>query len=387
MSNPFHQLNDLAALAGDNQVHGVPRGLRADVGGPSAGDTTLSTARSFDPAPAYTPLPSGPHGHFAVLNSGDPASRLPPAAREKLRRLKAQANDMGAITRAATDRLFDAQQALQSVEQRVSVLRSNNIAGRNDAALREATAKRDAALAERDHAQAEVDARVERARPVREVVLQVERYIEREIVNYDVIEPAPAISLPGLRKGQSWADAVAEVRARIEKAAADKQAAIDAPWPSDHAKARARAEIEALAEKGTPSVMALLESERGGVEWPSVYRQAGIAMDGYKAVGRVGRDGYVHDPMAFSVWLHKDEIIRRIAAEIDAKADDRSALDPVQRAKKIAQAEQARFEAELVEERIIEQAEENGVVIERRDDCDPRCVLGLSPSLPAPRGL
>ena len=131
----------------------MPRGPRADVAAPTAGDT-LSTARSFDPAPAFTPPPSGPHGHFAVPNSGDPASRLPPAAREKLRRLKAQASDMGAITRAATDRLFDAQRHLQSAEQRVSVLRSNNIGGRNDVASERGDPKRDAALAERDHAQA-----------------------------------------------------------------------------------------------------------------------------------------------------------------------------------------------------------------------------------------
>ena len=179
-----------------------------------------------------------------------------------------------------------------------------------------------------------MDARVERARPVREVVLQVERYIEREIVNFDVIEPAPAIKPAGTAQGSAWADAVAEVRARIEKAAADKQAAIDAPWPSEPREGSRPRRNRALAEKGTPSVMALLESERRRRRMAVSLPAAGIS-DARPQGGRpCWRDGYMHDPMPFSVWLHKDELIRRIEAEIDAKADDRSALDPVQRAKK-----------------------------------------------------
>jgi hypothetical protein len=319
---------------------------------------------------------------------GSPESRLPASPLAKLRKLKSAVRDLNAVATAAMDRVSDAQMDYQRAEQRVSVLRANNIGGRNDAALREAGERRDGALAERNRAQAEHDARVERAAPLRNVLLACERYIERELVNFDAIEPAPAVAVPELRKSQTWFDAVAEVRARIAKAAADKQAAIDAPWPAEHAKARARQEIEQLAERGAPSVMALLESERGGVEWPSVYTAAGLATRGHEVVGRVGRDGYRFDPLPFSVWLNKAELIKRIEAEIDSRADDRSALDPVQRAKKIAQAEAAIYEAGLVEERIIEQAEQAGVVIERRDDADVRCVLGLSPSLPAPtRGL
>ncbi|CAJ0848995.1 hypothetical protein AMST5_00059 [freshwater sediment metagenome] len=382
----YYDINDLNAIPGQ-QVHGVPRGPRADVGVPAASDTTLSTARSFDPAPAYNPAPSGPNPGYIVPNHGDFASRLPPAALAKLRKLKSAVRDLNAVASAAMDRVSDAQMDYQRAEQRVSVLRANNVGGRNDLALKEATAKRDAALAERDGAQAEHDARAKQAAPARNVLLACERYTEREIVSFDGIEPAPVVTAPELRKGQSWFDAVAEVRARIEKHRAERQAAIDAPQPSESAKARARAEIEALAEKGAPSVMALIESPNGGIEWPSSYQLAGAAMRGHEVVGRVGRDGYKFDPLPFSVWLNKAELIKRIEAEIDSRADDRSALDPATRQKKIAQADANRFEAELLEEAIICAAEQAGVVIQRRPDADVRAVLGLSPDLPAPRGL
>jgi hypothetical protein len=377
-------INDLAAFAGDNQVHGVPR-ARAEVGGPSADATT--SPQSFAPV-VVPPAPlSGPNPGFVVPNHGDFTSRLPVHAAEKLRRLKSMAADLGAITSAASDRLNDAQGKLQVIEQRLSVLRTNNVGGRNDMAIKEASERADAARAERDRAQAELDARIERARPLREVVLQVERYVEKALISVDEISLAPPVETPTPRKGESYNDLVAAVRTRIEKHRAERQAAIDAPQPSEAAKQRARAEIEQLAEKGRPGVMGLLESSHGSIEWPQRYQLAGIAMRGHEAVARVGRDQFVPDLLPLVIWSHRDAILQAIEREIDERSDDRSALDPVQRAKKIAQAEQARFEAELVEERIIEQAEAAGVVVARRSDADPRAILGLSPSLPAPRSL
>lgn len=382
---PDFDINDVAnALGGEATFYGQPARARADAGTTTSADVTTGP-QSFAPVAVPAVPISGPHDHFAVLNSGSPESRLPPAALAKLRGLKSMAADLLAITRAASDRLADAQQDLQRAEQRLGNLRAANIGGRNDTAVREATERRDAALAERNRAAAEVDARVERARPLRELMVHVERFIERELASVSIIEPAPAITVPELRKSQTWADAVAEVRAKIEKAAADKRAALDAPQPSEAAKQRARQEIEQLAERGRPSVMALIESPNGGIEWPQRYEGAGLAMDGFRVVGRVGRDGYVHDPMALVLWANKDSILQAIEREIDAKADDRSALTAEQRQKKVAQAEQARFEAELIEERLIEQAAQAGVAIQRRDDADPRCVLGLAANMPAPK--
>jgi hypothetical protein len=66
--------------------------------------------------------------------------------------------------------------------------------------------------------------------------------------------------------------------------------------------------------------------------------------------------------------------------EIDLLADDSAALSPEERRKKMSE-----IESSLLE---LERAEESVVLAEgcpRRPDADPRAILGLSDSAPAPR--
>ncbi|GLI93667.1 hypothetical protein [Methylocystis echinoides] len=118
--------------------------------------------------------------------------------------------------------------------------------------------------------------------------------------------------------------------------------------------------------------------------WPSRFELAApiLGADG-QVTGVAGRDRFAPDAFALLAWLHRDTIIQRICAEIDAVADDRSALDPAQRAKKLAQADAAILLAEREEEAAICEALSRGFLIDRREDADPRAIVGIEG--PAPR--
>ena len=64
---------------------------------------------------------------------------------------------------------------------------------------------------------------------------------------------------PTLTKGQTLVDFIEQVRRRGRELQADLHRIRSAPFPSNHAKQQARAQIEALAERGTPSASRLIE--------------------------------------------------------------------------------------------------------------------------------
>jgi hypothetical protein len=72
---------------------------------------------------------------------------------------------------------------------------------------------------------------------------------------------------PKLNKGETVLDAVERLRRRGRELKADLHRIEGAPYPSSHAKAKCRAEIEALAARGAPDVTNLIEHD-GKIEWP-----------------------------------------------------------------------------------------------------------------------
>ena len=72
---------------------------------------------------------------------------------------------------------------------------------------------------------------------------------------------------PSLRKGEGVVDAVERCRRRLRELDADRHKVASAPWHSAEAKRRARAEIDALAERGQPNVLPLIESCDESIYW------------------------------------------------------------------------------------------------------------------------
>src|SRR5207248_1704079 len=84
-------------------------------------------------------------------------------------------------------------------------------------------------------------------------------------------------------------------------------------------------------------------------------------------------------------WLLKDALLEKLDEEIDALADDESALTDEERGERLAALAAELLQAERREELLIVTAEAEGLQVMRRPQVDPRALLGLSSALPAQR--
>jgi hypothetical protein len=92
----------------------------------------------------------------------------------------------------------------------------------------------------------------------------------------------------------------------------------------------------------------------------------------------------VPDVLGLFAWLHKDALIARFETEIAELGDgDDGALDDQQRRDREEEIFAAMLQVERTEEAAIEVVEASGGECRRRDDADPRAVLGLADHLPA----
>jgi len=138
---------------------------------------------------------------------------------------------------------------------------------------------------------------------------------------------------PTLSKGESIADGISRLQRRGRELKAVLHTIRSAPFPSAHAKAKMRAEIETLAMLGAPNVANLIEHDRK-IEWPTTNLQSRILNVDTPAAGFAE----VPDALAIIVWLHGPALIKRLNAEIDAEADDSAALTHSDREKRSAEA-------------------------------------------------
>ena len=85
----------------------------------------------------------------------------------------------------------------------------------------------------------------------------------------------------------------------------------------------------------------------------------------------------VPDALGLLAWRDPDALIERLGRMIETTADDETALSSEARAAKIAELEAQILDLERREESLIEQALDQGQVIRRRADADPRAILGI----------
>jgi len=193
---------------------------------------------------------------------------------------------------------------------------------------------------------------------------------------------APPQASPELAKGETPAQAVESLRARIESLREELQSAIDAPIHSSEAKKIARARVEQLAEMGRPNVLVTLEARRP----PKFAENRPAPRVGHDSVGNpvsLTVDDSA-DALATMAWLFKDQMITAFEREIEAAADDESALSGEERASRIATAKAKMLKTERSEEAAIELAASSNRIV-RRAAADPRAVLGLADSMPEPK--
>ncbi len=343
-------------------------------------------------ATAQTAPPEGAPAAPIRLNP-DPLNwpRIPKPVKITLRRLRRARDDAWLVWRAIADERQAAWDVKRSVEARLKTLTG----GRPDSAWYaqysnfERLEDDDPLVVAQLEALADAKANIERLDPIVEVrshqyhqlgrlQSSVEGYLTeglRGVGDAIKLHKGPD---PSPHKGESLVDAVERCRRRLRELDADRHRIASAPWHSAAAKLRARAEIEKLAERGRPSVLPVIESQDGAISW------AGRAFTDFVVGSRLLTA--TGDPSALPLlfWLHRDTLIERIEAEIDALADDANALTAEQRAEQIKEIDRDQLAVQHEEEHWIGKAVDDGANLLRRPDADPRAVLGLADDMPAP---
>ena len=318
---------------------------------------------------------------------------LPPASREKLRVLCDQSEMALDATHAASQRAVDAYDDLNRVEMIIAAqeraaghasrrigfsftadevlalrdpvaddvpdrrhLTEQDIENQQDQ-VRAAQARLDRARAARDAAGAEL----EKFAFLHEVVAWLKRHAGSG--GRLAFQPLPTVKL---ERGETPGQAVERVRAQLEAIDAEWRAVEDAPLPAGELKARVVAEIDALAEKGRPTVRPR-DRFGGGV--------SGVA----EALRLRTAGGLLVSDMSgpFGIWLHREAIIGRLHGEVD-KLDLSNALTDEARDSALSRLLDQRLELSFVEESHICQAEAEGTQIARRRAADPRAVLQIA---------
>lgn len=193
---------------------------------------------------------------------------------------------------------------------------------------------------------------------------------------------APALKLK-FPSSDRLAAEVEKIREDIAELRAERHAITSAAYPSIEAKARVRAEIEMLAERGKPRVTQLIDhGPMAGVGWPDLVAKASIHGMATWIPGDEARTSQdlpgAH--LALTAWLHKDALLAALEVEIDAVAEDSAALSTETRAAKLAEVNARILDAERIECALIGTA---GGSVDFRSDTDPRAALGVVG--PAPR--
>lgn len=316
-----------------------------------------------------------------VLKIGDVTDNLPPRARRRLMDLRDANAAARAVSLTLMDRRDEANVALQTHRARLKFLLEPQWGSgahpqdEDSASVRDVRAKIEKHEDSLNRIRQQLDVHGGRSAVLSALVSEIESYLRsagREITEL------PAAPKPSLKKGENLSDAIEARRRRLRELSADRHRTMSAPWPSNVAKAKARAEIERLVAQCRPSVEALLETRDDGIGWPGSYAQT------VNIAGRPISVPMASEPWRALPWLFQRELIAAIEREIDACADDAHALTAEQRAVQLATIAADMLAVEREEVALLDEANAETITVLPRSDVDPRAVLGLADTMPAP---
>lgn len=365
-------------------------------GAPAPGGTPVAGAAPAS-APATPTLGSGidrplrgPRSHVLAGN-GDPAARLPELAAEKLARLCQADNQAGVLLRDAGERQMRAGDRKRAAEADLARLqRTREGAGRpvtrtssymrggdpmdatpyvvpaSDARLREAEAELSAARAALDAVTREIaELTARRSRLPEAIIAWLGRLDAR-------IEPHRDANAGSKAKGRATVAELERLRSRVSDLNAEIAAVRAAPPPVAVVIDRARQQVAAMAEHGRPDYLAAIE----GVG-PVKFREQLLQMQTATPAGPGVTAHSMPDVLGLFAYVHRDALMQKLEADLTELADDEGTLTDEEKAKREQQLHIEILEAERAEEAIIEELELSGLPVARRDNADPRAVLGI----------
>jgi hypothetical protein len=179
---------------------------------------------------------------------------------------------------------------------------------------------------------------------------------------------------PKLNKGEDLLGALQRIRARVNDLKQELLKIERAPLPVQYCKEKAREQIEELAARGKPNVLALVK--RGGqIIFPEQRTQVDIVNAPQPMLGFALRP----DTVALFAWAHRDALLKKLEAEIDAvdAASSEAAMTPEQRQVAEAEIGQTLLQVSREEAALVWQAQEKHLPAEHRQDANPVAILGL----------
>lgn len=179
---------------------------------------------------------------------------------------------------------------------------------------------------------------------------------------------------PAAPKVRDPAAEIQKLRAELAELDEAWQVAENAPCPADELKARFMAELDAIAARGQPAVnVAARAGSPVNLAAALRMKHEPVALPGGETHFALSGDAGA----SFFTWLMRDEIAERITSMIDAAAPAKGALTDDERDREFSRISAKRLELERAEEAIICAAEQEGRIIQRRRDADPRAILEL----------
>ena len=187
------------------------------------------------------------------------------------------------------------------------------------------------------------------------------------------------VEAPKLLKGETVLDAVERLRRRVRELRADAHRIRSAPYPSAYCKAQMRQQVEALAERGSPSVTQLVEHD-GKVEFSTQHLRARVLAE-QPALAFAEQI----DSLKLFCWTFRDALVAKLDREIDAEADDKNFLSVEARQQAEAEVQGDLLAVEREECWFVWAAQAQGLQIEHRPDVSVAALLSIT-LVTAPRG-
>jgi hypothetical protein len=173
--------------------------------------------------------------------------------------------------------------------------------------------------------------------------------------------------------GANFAAVIERHRMRLRELAADAHRVLSSPYPSKDAKAKARAQIEAIAEASAPDVDGLVEHLS-----PIMFATKNMQSQVYNVETPAIAFHEVEDGLGFMIWLHRDQVIARVEKEIDGCSDDKAALCEIQRSEMAATINADTLEVHRRICALIWHAEQqHGQTLDFASDTPPEALLGI----------
>jgi hypothetical protein len=333
--------------------------------------TAMKAPMSFEAGPA-NPQPFSASMHLTP--SFDVIETLPVGAADRLRALRQHVADKHAVIPPFAD-IHDANTARGDAERQLQRLLAHRAEGgfhldptdKRVIVAQELLAKLTAdaqRLKELD------EVRAAAWRTTSETLVAVEQWLRDGRPAGTVLEDIDGPPEVKLIKGESVTDAIERLRRRSRELKADLHRIRSAPYPSSHAKARMRAQIDALAQQGAPNVSDLVENDRQ-IVWPVTNLQSRIYNTEVPSLGFAE----THDMLPLIAWLHRDALIAALDREITTESDDKAALSHDARQQRETVVLGDLLAVERDESALVWKAMDEGLPVEHRADCAPQAIL------------